>query len=372
MENRNSNHQLRYYINLGAPPRREKAKGNEPFLRPVLGFNPSWFHKYCGINFTEEYYKSPEIRLEAYEKMKKQVLTRFPGLNIGNILEQEAPDLLTGLYGAYPLEVMLGHEMRYFDNAWPACREALLSDEEFNSYKAPEPSSTPIMEEILKQMDRIEELTGTIEGFINYQGVLNIAFKLRGQTIFMDMFDNPEATDNLFTEIASFIVKVAKIIYARQEEAGMGRDFIDVGNCTVNMAGPEAYDRYLFPRDLQIRKEFPHFGVHNCAWEVDPYMDTYSKIESLGYLDMGFYSDLKRAKELFPKARRNVLYTSVDLANKTEEGLREDFRRIAEEIAPCDVGLPDIEIDVPDERIMFTAELCEELGNVYGSTKNVS
>ncbi len=36
-------------------------------------------------------------------------------------------------------------------------------------------------------------------------------------------------------------------------------------------------------------------------------------------------------------------------------------------LAPCDVGLPDIEYDVPDDRIMFALDLCEELSEKYGA-----
>ena len=43
-----------------------------------------------------------------------------------------------------------------------------------------------------------------------------------------------------------------------------------------------------------------------------------------------------------------------------------DFERIAREFAPCDVGLPDIEADVPDEKIMFAMDLCAELSAQHG------
>ena len=75
-------------------------------------------------------------------------------------------------------------------------------------------------------------------------------------------------------------------------------------------------------------------------------------------MDMGLDSDLERARQLFPDARRNLLYTSMDLKNKSDEELSEDFKRIARDLGPCDLGLPDIEIDVPDARIMFAMDLC--------------
>ena len=56
----------------------------------------------------------------------------------------------------------------------------------------------------------------------------------------------------------------------------------------------------------------------------------------------------------------------MDLLNKSDEGIREDFERIARELAPCDVGLPDIEADVPDERVLLAMDLCQELNQKFG------
>ncbi|MHC4866948.1 MAG: hypothetical protein ACYTEX_22960 [Planctomycetota bacterium] len=55
--------------------------------------------------------------------------------------------------------------------------------------------------------------------------------------------------------------------------------------------------------DLRIRAQFENFGIHNCAWIVDPYIDSYASIPRLGYIDMGITSDLEKAKGLFPETQ---------------------------------------------------------------------
>ena len=45
-------------------------------------------------------------------------------------------------------------------------------------------------------------------------------------------------------------------------------------------------------------------------------------------------------------------------------------QKIARQLAPCDVGLPDIEIDVPDRRVMFAMGICKELSDTYGDKNN--
>ncbi len=80
---------------------------------------------------------------------------------------------------------------------------------------------------------------------------------------------------------------------------------------------------------------------------------------------MGLRSDLARIKRMFPAARRTLLYTPMDLANKTEAEIRRDFQRIARELGPCDVGLPDLEQDIPDDRVRFAMDLCAQLSREY-------
>jgi hypothetical protein len=53
----------------------------------------------------------------------------------------------------------------------------------------------------------------------------------------------------------------------------------------------------------------------------------------------------------------------MDLKNKRWADIRADLDRIAEELGPCDLGLPDIEADVPDERIRSALDYCRELSD---------
>jgi hypothetical protein len=127
------------------------------------------------------------------------------------------------------------------------------------------------------------------------------------------------------------------------------------------MISPRLYRDLLLPYDLQLRSEFEGFGIHNCAWKLDPHMEAYATVPGLGYIDMGLSSNLRRARELFPEARCNLLYTSMDLKNKSWDAIRSDLDRIARELAPCDLGLPDIEEDVPDGRVRDVLDYCREL-----------
>jgi hypothetical protein len=339
-------------------------------MRPEVGFNPSWFHNFCGVDFSEEWHRNPRVRLQGHEKMAAEIRQRFPGYNIGQVLDDEPPDLLTGTYGIGVVDMIFGRVLQYFPDRWPVPVGEPLANEQVDSLSVPDIENSESFHQILLQLDEIAELTGSVRGFLNWQGVLNTAFRLRGQEIFVDMAVAPDRAHHIFEIVTETMVRSAKMLHAKQREYGTDYQFLSIGNCTVNMAGPKMYESLLLPYDQKIRQEFRDFGIHNCAWTVTPYLGAYASIPRVGYVDMGLDSDLRMACQKFPHARRNLLYTSMDLSNKTDQELVQDFERIAEELAPCDVGFPDIESDVPDERIMFVMDLCFKLGEEQWKRKD--
>ncbi len=360
--------QLRYYIAPGAPPTREQADGSEAYMRAEVGFTPRWYRHYCGLDFGEQWHRDPDLRMQGLEQMRAEIRKRFPGRNIGGAESDAPPDIFTGTFGGCVVSTLYGQEMQFWPDNWPASTHGRqLSDEEADRLEPPDLGSSPFLDGILRQMDRIQQLTGTIPGYLNWQGVLNTAFRLRGQTIFMDMIDNPERAFRIFDCVAATQINGYKIVHARQREAGLDYRFGTTANCVVNMVSPALYEQFLLPFDIKLRNAFENFGIHNCAWKVDPYLNGYARVVNLGYIDMGLESDLNRVQRMFPDARRNLIYTSMDLVNKSEDQIRCDFERIARELGPCDLGLPNVELGVPDKRICFALDLCRELSDLHGA-----
>jgi len=209
-------------------------------------------------------------------------------------------------------------------------------------------------------VDWITAHEGRVEGFINFQGVLNNAYRLRGEKLFYDMLDSPQRCRHLFDCICTKMTETAKRLYERQLKSGVKVDFFTVSNCLVNMVSPEQYRDILLPFDSRIAETFGCIGIHNCAWNADPYIADYAGVPHLGYIDMGLDSDLARARRTFTHARRSLMYQPTDLANKSLETIRTDLERVACEYAPCDIVVADIEAGTPDERVLAFLELCSQ------------
>lgn len=224
----------------------------------------------------------------------------------------------------------------------------------------------PAIRELDRQMDMLEEHFGMTHGYLNYQGILNIAFKLRGNDLFLDMVDDPGFVHRLFAHVAETIAQTTLHVQARQRRSGFAVNLLSMSNCVMNMISPGLYERFVLPLDEVLSRKFELFGVHTCNWSIDPYLESLRKIVNMGYLDMGIDSDMGRAREMFPEARRAVLYSPVALTKKDVAAIRRDIGRIHRELAPCDIVMADITADTPDERVhaflSLVAEACSGPG----------
>jgi hypothetical protein len=364
MQDGGSISQLVSYIAPGAPARRRPAGGDEAFLRPDIGFTPNWYRNALGIDYGRRWHTDIEYRRETIVEMRGELRRRFPGSNIGDSEGPDGPlDVLTGTYGIAVVAAIYGVPIVYSRDNWPDCERRYLSDDEVDRIEPPDLDANPFFGQLTAQVERIAEHEGRVEGFINWQGVLNNAHRLRGEKIFYDLVDSPERCRRLFECICTTMIDAARRLHERQRQTGVRNDFITVSNCLVNMISPEQYRELLFPMDVRLAREFGCIGIHNCSWNADPYIDAYAEVPHLGYIDMGLESNLVRARELIADARRALIYRPTDLVNKSAQEIRADLERLAREYGPCDVVVGDIEAGTPDERIVKFMELCREISS---------
>lgn len=359
--------QLISYIALSAPATRRPANGDEPFLRPEIGFTPMCYHKALGIDFGERWHTDPAYRRDTIVSMGRELRRRFGHSSIGCLQNPDGPaDLLTGTFGACTVAAIYGVPIIYAADNWPNCAHQYLTSDQVDRLEPPDLDSNPFFSDLMEQVEWIAEQNGRIEGFINWQGVLNNAYRLRGAEIFMDMAAEPARAGHLFQCIATTMIDGARRLYERQRQTGVDIRHFTISNCLVNMVSSEQYRDFLLPFDRQIAETYGLIGIHNCAWNADAYIQHYATIPNVAYIDMGMESDLAKAKDAFPDARRAIMYTPMELASKTLAEIRKDLERIAYDYGPCDLVFADIEWGTPDERVMKVMELCRELSTKRG------
>jgi hypothetical protein len=252
--------------------------------------------------------------------------------------------------------------LRYAPDRWPVpVPHAPLSVEDVGRLTPDAILAGEPVKALFRQIEGIEAEAGVVHGYLNWQGVLNNAFHLRGQDVFIDMIDRPALVHDLFALICEVTIALAQRVQARQRRSGFYVDHVCVSNCTLNMISPGQYRRFCLPYDTRIAKSFQRFGVHTCNWDVTPYLDELRKLPKVGYLDMGIASDMVKVRTVFPEARRAVLYSPVKLQQAPPKEIQRDMARIYRELAPCDVVMADIQATTPDARVRELLDICRLL-----------
>jgi uroporphyrinogen-III decarboxylase len=293
--------------------------------------------------------------------MKEELCSAFPTVTYWRLDYQDDLWTLSGCYGAYVIPWVFGCSLQYAPDRWPVMTGGTLSVQDMERLTAESLLSGAPVEELFEQMDIIESESGKIHGYLNWQGVLNNAFHLRGQRIFLDMVDCPDLVHSLFSLICDVMVALAQRVQERQRRSGFYVNHFCVSNCTVNMISPQYYRDFVFPYDKRIAESFERFGVHTCNWDVSPYLEELRRLPKVGYLDMGMTSDMQKAKTLFPETRRAVLYSPVKLEDAPIEEIRRDMEKIREELSPCDVVMADVQATTLDSRVNELLKICHTL-----------
>lgn len=340
------------YIAPGAPATRREATGNEPFLRPEIGFTPAWYRQHADIDFGERFHTDPAYRRDCSVTMRRVLRQRFPGTRIGGVDRNEEPlDLLTGTHGAGTVAAIYGVPLVYYPDNWPNCAHHHLTDRDLARLEPPDLDQNPHFNVLLEQIAWIEGSEGGVTGFINWQGVLNNAHRLRGEQLFLDMIDEPEKARHLFACVAQTMADGIRRLHERQRANGVDHRFVTVSNCLVNLVSPAVYQDLLLPFDMQLASIYGCIGFHNCAWNATPYLNAYAEVPGVAYVDMGEDTDLALARSLFPDARRALMIAPTALLSRTAGDLAGRIGRIARELGPCDLVFADLDAGTPDSLV---------------------
>lgn len=351
---------LRSYIAPAAPATRAPCTGAEPPMRVEFGFTPRWFRARCGIDFSERWHLDPVYRGETLARMRRELRRAFPGIPFSGTGDGAPAMTIDGVHGATFVARLFRVPCRYAADNWPAAEHAFLTPREIASLRPVSLEESEAGRQLFEQIDVIARECGVVSGYVNWQGVLNTAFRLRGAEIFSDLLADAPLAHHLFEVIAETMIQGMRTLYARQRESGFLVEHATLSNCVVNMVSPGLYAEHILPYDARIAAAFPAFGIHNCAWNVDPHIGHYATIPNLGYVDMGLESTFPRIRALCPHARRAVMYTPMDLTAKPVEALRADLVRIRTELSPCDIVMADIDEGTPGERVLDFARLAGE------------
>jgi hypothetical protein len=326
------------------------ASGGGP-LKIHVSFSPDWFTARMGLDYGERWHRDPIYRRESFAAMARALNREFPALGLGG-----DPEAIRGglsqIDGCALTAALFGQEILFAPDAWPENRKTPLSDEAACSLRAPDLAGHPLVADLMRQIELIEREWGKADGELNYQGVLNTAFRLRGEQLFVDLVQEPQRAHHVLGVVCDTMIELARLVYERQAKNGIRKDYFVTSNCVVNMISGEHYRRFVMPYDRKLAGSFRLFGVHNCGWNVDAYASAYAELGTLQYLDFGISSDLRRLRELFPAATLTPILNPDEVIGRSREEVRGILHRLRESLGDCRIILGSLDSRTRAEEIV--------------------
>jgi hypothetical protein len=326
----------------------------------VTGFMPSWWTAEYGITFGAEFHLNPEVHRATLARMESILRQRFgdlPNFFCGD--DYARAYCMERRYGDALIPVLFGGAVSFEDaSGHPYAPSQRLSAAEADALAVPDLANHPIVASLLPRHDAAE---WRIAGELGFEGVINIAYKLRDYALFTDMLDAPSRAHHIFEVTWQTINAFVHRVRGWQDPAGRRpRHFVNC-NCLVNMISPRLYREQLLEFDQRFRASFDVFGIHTCNWVVDPYLDALAEIPGLAYLDMGEGSDLERVHRLFPDLHPSVFVHPVRLLEMSEQQIGRHITELGRRIGRGYILLSDLEAGTRDSQIRAAYEAAARL-----------
>jgi uroporphyrinogen-III decarboxylase len=342
-------------------------------IRLQAGFYPDWWYKHYGISFDQKYYFDAETRIEARMEMEKRLDERFGDVGLGDPNPGPKPFITAGMI---TLPAIFGCEIVYEKEALPWATPLYLSEEKVVRLKVPDLFSSWPMIEWVKQMDYLKEKYGKVTGDINTTGVQNLALKIRGEQLYIDYFENPGLCHHLLRICTESIIELFRFVHKVTGTGAMDvtpmadpRMFC-IPNCTIEQISLKTYEEFLLPYDNQIADACHPLAIHHCG-SVNQVLDGYAKVRHLEFVEIGFGSDVRRARQVFgPHVALNARISPVLMKNGTPEEVAAEVQNLIDQGAPLhnfSIDTVGLTYGTPDENVKAARRTAAEYGRINKS-----
>jgi hypothetical protein len=333
---------------------------NNPLPVEIV-FHPSWWHRHADISFDQDFFYHPSRRVEVERKMEQVLYDRFGDLGLGEDKDKDLP-VIGAVHNAagFLLSEMLGCEVRYYEDAPP---QVVTAEQLDLCIDIDATFRSTAFKRLEKLIETLKAKYGYVAGDVNWGGILNLAFDLRGQSIFLDMFDRPNEVCVFFQKIAAVIERFTSFI-----EKETGTTSISVNRtvrhfkesvflhseCTLTMISVEHYEKFILPIDRDWSRHRSPFGIHYCGADLHRFAEILSDLPHLDFLDVGWEGDINIIRRHLPETFLNIRLSPVELNKQSEDEIRQSIvERVLASGNPSLTGVCCINMDdnVTDDKI---------------------
>ncbi|MCO6450826.1 MAG: hypothetical protein J5I90_08560 [Caldilineales bacterium] len=336
-----------------------------------LVFNPNWWHQTAGISFDRSFYFDPQARIDNDVVMRRVLFERFGEMGLGEPDPQPRPIIgSVHVAGGFIIPALLGCDIWFEKDAAPQPMPREMTAAQIEALAKPDFHTTWPMNELIAQMDALEAEWGYVVGDMNTDGLLNAAYHLYGQQLYIDFYRAPERMKRLLDMLGELIVDVA--LYLRQRTGSCSISVnrmverVDPAmffhaNCSVQMISPQSYRSMHLAVEKEMAARIQPYGVHHCGNNLHKIAPVYAELP-LAMVDVGWESDVVKVREALPDAFLNLRLSPIRMLQKGPDDIAQDTEMLLSAAGPLDkVGVCCINMDygTPDENLFAMYEVVE-------------
>ncbi|HSJ56982.1 MAG TPA: uroporphyrinogen decarboxylase family protein, partial [Anaerolineae bacterium] len=264
--------------------------------------------------------------------------------------------------GGFVIPALLGAAIRFAPDAAPQPEPLGWSVSEVEALEKPDWRAAWPMRQIIADMDALEAEHGYLVGDLNTDGLLNAAYHLYGEQLYLDFYEAPERARRVLDILSELIVDVALYVRGRtgscsisvnRMAAHVDRRLFLHANCSVQMISPRSYRQMHLPVEQAMARRIEPFGVHHCGDNAHRVAPAYAELP-LRYLEVGWGSDVAACRQALPEAFLNLRLSPVRMLQARPDEIAADVEALLLAAGPLEqVGVCCINMDhgTPDDNL---------------------
>jgi hypothetical protein len=310
-----------------------------------LAFTYQLLHDRFGFDLGARYHHDLDHRIQVTMAIDRAIFETYGKIGLG--FERPFPRSSIEPFGHRFMPAMYGCETVYPADADPWGKPRNLSPAEIQAlppwtverFEHSEPGR-----QVLSQIAQLKKRYETyripekefnphyraLSSVQNLGSVINTAFSIQGEELFLNYLTGPELVHKLYTNITQLML-LCLDYFPRVD--GWPLDNIFVGNCTVAMLSPKQYAAFNEPQDRCLmeyaRAKGARFMMHQDS-NANPHLPNYARLEYLHALDFGQDTDFETVARLFPGAEVNCILFPSWIEAHTLAEVRDELLRLME------------------------------------------
>ncbi|MHC4872260.1 MAG: uroporphyrinogen decarboxylase family protein [Planctomycetota bacterium] len=328
-----------------------------------VNFASSYWYRNTDYKFSYESLSDPAVQIDHRTNSHHHILDKWESLGVHvdadtrNSINDALP-MING-YGVATISMIFGCKGVFTDDLDPYADPLDLDDEAIMNLKPIEDlSDNPVMQDLEAQADWMKKKYGKVRTSINMQSVPNIAFKVRGDQLMFDFYDNPELVHKLVDYVQQSWINIRSYISRLNERNGCPDGeggFINLDNCTVALISPDIYREFFLPYDVKTAQHYNNnYGVHHCGANMHLFAEDYAKLGDGVWFDIGYGSDVKASMELLQTTEErplwSVRYGPAKLRSAEPEEIKEEVKAL-EACGADTISCVGTDPDTPEENL---------------------